>query len=143
MTDPVWPSRFIGIPYAPHGRSRLGADCWGLACVVFAEMHGIILPGYAGYASVDELSEIDALIGGAACSPLWQPVPAAHVRPFDIAVFRRGRLASHLGIVVRPGLMLHMVGEDRAKIEAYTAGRWCSRLAGHFRWAGPGPRGAA
>lgn len=127
-----WSNAYIGIPYAAFGRSFDGADCWGLACIVYAHELGLDLPDYLGcYASVDEQSEISALIEGAAASPLW-----AHrttmPHPFDIAVFRQGRFASHLGLVIQPGLMLHMVGEDRAKVERYSTGIWARRLIGHF-----------
>lgn len=143
MTDSAcWPNRFVGLPFAPHGRSRHGADCWGLVCVVYAEARGIVLPSYAGYTSVDELSEIHALVAGATASPIWQPVAVQDAGSFDVVVFRRGTLASHLGLVIRPGLMLHMAAEDCAKVEGYASGRWRHRLVGHFRWVGPG-RGAA
>ncbi|RUS64865.1 phage tail protein [Pseudorhodobacter sp. E13] len=131
----AWANAFVGIPFAPFGRDRLGADCWGLACIVYAEARGITLPAYLGYGGVDEHAEIDALIAGAEGSPLWL-CRTGEARPFDIAVFRRGRLATHLGIVIRPGMMLHMVDEDRAKIETYGTGRWGNRLVGHFHWAG-------
>lgn len=133
-----WANAFVGIPYAPFGRDRLGADCWGLACIVYAEALDITLPDYLGYGGVEEHAEIDALIAGAEGSPLWQPRSGV-ARAFDIAVFRRGRLSTHLGIVIRPGVMLHMVDEDRAKAETYTTGRWGNRLVGHFHWIGVTP----
>jgi probable lipoprotein NlpC len=136
-----WVNAFVGIPYAPFGRARTGADCWGLACIVYREGLGIGLPDYLGYGGVEEHAEINALIAGAEGSPLWQPRSGV-ARAFDIAVFRRGRLATHLGLVIRPGLMLHMVDEDRAKVEGYTTGRWGNRLVGHFYWAGAVPEGA-
>lgn len=136
----AWANNYVGIPYAAFGRTRAGADCWGLACVIYAAELSIQLPDYLGYASVDERREIDALIAGAEASPLWA-ARAGAPQPFDIAVFRNGRFASHLGVVLRPGLMIHMAGEDRAKIEAYSTGRWGTRLLGHFRWVGHLPTG--
>jgi probable lipoprotein NlpC len=126
-----WSNRFVGIPYVEFGRSRAGCDCWGLACVIYREDLGIMLPDYLGYGSVDEHAEIAALINGAEASPIWQPVtdPA----PYDIVVFRRGRLAAHLAVIIRPGLMIHMAQEDSAKVENYCTGRWGNRLKGHFR----------
>jgi len=126
-----WSNRFIGIPYLEFGRARVGADCWGLACVIYREDLGINLPDYLGYGSVDEHAEIAALIDGAEASPLWQPV--ADPAPYDIAVFRRGRMATHLGIVIRPGLMIHMDHEDCAKVSNYRDGRWGNRFKGHYR----------
>ena len=128
-----WSNRFVGIPYVDFGRSRAGCDCWGLACIIYQEELGITLPNYLGdYASVDEHGEICALIAGAATSPLWVPVDGAALA-FDIAVFRRGRLSTHLGIVIRHGIMIHMVADDQAKVQGYMDGRYKHRFAGHFR----------
>jgi cell wall-associated NlpC family hydrolase len=27
---PAWAADYVGIPFREHGRSRDGADCWGL-----------------------------------------------------------------------------------------------------------------
>ncbi|UFS63848.1 C40 family peptidase [Paracoccus denitrificans] len=129
----TWSNRFVGIPYKELGRTRSGADCWGLACVVYREELGISLPEYLGsYASTEEHGEISALIDGGALSPLWVPVTGAAVA-FDIAVFRRGRMSTHVGIVIRHGLMIHMQDEDCAKLANYRSGAWGNRLRGHWR----------
>ena len=103
-----------------------------LNALIAAEELGITLPDYLGYGSVEEHHEIAALISDAEASPTWTPAEGA-ARPFDVAVFRRGELASHLGVVIAPGLMIHMVGEDCAKLERYDTGRWGHRLKGLFR----------
>lgn len=134
----MWSDRFVGIPYAELGRGRDGADCWGLACIIYHEELGITLPDYLGtYTSVEEHGEIAALIGAGAASPLWLPVEGPAVA-FDIAVFRRGRLSTHVGIVIRHGLMIHMQDEDCAKVQDYRTGAWGNRLKGHFRHASRG-----
>ena len=128
-----WSDRFVGTPYLDFGRDRSGCDCWGLACLIYRDVLGITLPDYLGdYASTDEQGEIAALIAGASVSPLWVPV-SGQAEPYDIAVFRRGRLSSHLGVVIRSGLMIHMEGEDCAKLADYRSGRWSHRFNGHFR----------
>lgn len=129
----TWSNRFVGVPYKELGRARAGADCWGLACIIYREELGISLPEYLGaYGSVDEHAEIAALIDGGARSPLWVPVSGTAVA-FDIAVFRRGRMSTHVGIVIRHGLMIHMQDEDCAKLAGYRSGAWGNRLQGHFR----------
>lgn len=131
-----WSNRYIGTPWRDLGRDASGCDCWGLACLVYRQELGIDLPDYLGaYLSADERAEVAALISAGAQSPLWHPVddcPAA----FDLVVFRRGRLTSHIGIVIRPGLMLHMAGEDAAKVEDYRSGHWAPRLTGIWRYFG-------
>lgn len=130
MTD--WVNRFVGIPYAEFGRSRLGCDCWGLACIVYREELGISLPEYLGEGAAGEHAEIAALVAGEAASPLWLPVDGPAIA-FDLAVFRRGRFQSHVGVVVRHGLMLHLAAGDCAKVEPYNRGRWRTRHAGTWR----------
>lgn len=128
-----WTDPFIALPYLDFGRSRAGVDCWGLVTVVFQDMAGISLPSYAGqYVSVEEHCEIDGLISAAKDSQVWKRVDGM-ARPLDIAVFRRGRLDAHVGVVVSDGLMLHMVGNDQSKIEHYNNGRWAPRLTGIYR----------
>lgn len=127
-----WTDRFIGLPYLPFGRDRAGCDCWGLAKVVYQDELAISLPDYLGYSSIEEHAELAAVIAGATTSALWLPVDGAP-EAFDIAVFRRGHLETHVGIVVRPGLMLHIARDDCAKLETYRTGPWSHRLTGHFR----------
>lgn len=128
-----WSAAYVGIPFEDHGRDRSGCDCYGLARLVYLGELGIDLPEYGLYASADEHAEIAALIDGAAAGPEWSPCDGG--RSFDLAVFRRGRLATHLGLVVLPGIMLHMADEDAAKVERI-AGPWSSRLVGYWRHAG-------
>lgn len=133
-----WSDRFVGIPYQDFGRGRGGCDCWGLACIIYREEMGVSLPDYLGdYAGVDELSEISALITRDRTSPLWLPVSGPALA-FDLALFRRGRFSSHVGIVIRHGLMIHMRGDDCAKVEGYADGPWSHRFEGHFRHASRG-----
>ncbi len=128
----TWSNSFIGIPHKDLGRSRDGADCWGLACIIYAEELGVSLPDYLGYGSAEEHGEIAALIEGAQVSPLWVPIEGPAIA-FDIAVFRRGRLSTHLGIVIRHGVMIHMAADDAAKAQDYRQPPWSSRFNGHFR----------
>ncbi|NSZ08278.1 C40 family peptidase [Agrobacterium tumefaciens] len=127
-----WSDRFVGLPYREFGRDRDGCDCWGLACTIYREELGINLPQYLGYASVEEHGEIAALVFDATSSPLWLPVTGTAVA-FDISVFRRGRLDTHVGIVVHHGLMIHMVEGDCSKVESYRSGAWGHRLTGTYR----------
>ncbi|APZ54111.1 C40 family peptidase [Salipiger abyssi] len=127
-----WPNRFVGIPYQEYGRTRLGCDCWGLACIIYQEELGVSLPEYLGQGAEGEHAEIAALIAGEAASPLWVPVDGPAVA-FDIAVFRRDRWNAHVGIVIRHGLMIHVSSGDCAKVESYDVGRWRPRLNGVYR----------
>lgn len=128
-----WTNTYIGLPYREFGRDRDGVDCWGLPYLVYPAELGISLPSYVGtYTSVEEHAELAHLIGGAAAGEVWHRVEG-QPRAFDIAVFRRGRLDTHIGIVVSPGLMLHVAADDQSKLEHYKTGRWEHRLTGIYR----------
>lgn len=137
-----WSDRYIGLPHAEFGRTLEGCDCWGLVGIVYREELDISLPDYLGdYGSTTEQAEIAALITEGAAKSAWVPVSGPALA-FDVAVFRRGRFTSHVGIVVRHGLMLHMADRNTSHIETYQSGPWNSRLSGVYRHSEVIARGA-
>lgn len=130
-----WPD-LVGLPHVELGRDRSGVDCWGLIRLGFDELAGIELPSYAGfYVSTSERAEIAALIEDAEASPDWSMVEPDALQPLDVAVFRRGRLESHLGLVVDPArtLMLHAASGHGSRAESFATGYWMPRLTGFWR----------
>lgn len=130
-----WSNGFIGLPHAELGRSRLGVDCWGLAQLAFAEVAGIELPSYAdAYACWQEKAEINSLIIAAKGSPFWRSIDAEEVaQGLDLVVLRRGTFDAHVGVVVRPGLMLHVLEQRPTCLERFDSGMWASRVTGVWR----------
>jgi len=127
-----WANGYVGLPYQDLGRSRDGADCWGLVCLVYQAELGVTLPSYAeGYVSSAERTSVDALIDAGHREPIWRHVDA--VAPFDVITLRLGRFKCHTGIVVRPGVMLHMAHGACAKLERYDGPRWRDRIDDVFR----------
>ena len=133
-----WAGAYVGLPWADLGRDRAGCDCYGLARLVYVEQLGIALPSYTGaYPCAGERAEVAALIGREAEAGPWRPVADA-LAPFDLLVFRRGRLASHLGVALGDGRMLHMDGETQARVARLEDPRWCVRFVRAFRHADRG-----
>ncbi len=129
-----WSSRYVGIPYSEFGSDAAGCNCWGLAVLVYAEELGILLPDYRGlYASLQEQREIAALVAGERGDPVWSK--ARDHRAFDLALFRQGRLETHVGILISDRAMLHITADEQAKIERIDTGIWRPRLAGIYRHA--------
>ncbi len=127
--DKHWSEDFLGLPFKDLGRTRDGVDCWGLVRLVLGEF-GVHVPSYAeGYATASERAEISGLINGA--KTFWHPVEDVH--ELDVATFRRGRFDCHVGIVVKPGLMLHIDEAIPACIESYDSGYWKPRQTGFWR----------
>ncbi|WP_126977481.1 C40 family peptidase [Frigidibacter oleivorans] len=129
--SPVWSDAWLGLPYADLGRSRAGADCWGLARLVYADECGIPLPSYdEAYADPAEAREIERALSDREPWSDWRQVEQP--QPFDLALFTRGGWRSHVGIIVTGRLMLHMprTGSCIAHLDR---SRWGQRLAGIYR----------
>ncbi|MGU3496342.1 NlpC/P60 family protein [Xanthobacteraceae bacterium A53D] len=121
----------MGLPFEDGGRDRRGVDCWGLVRLAFAG-RGVDLPSYTdGYQNVDERAEIDVLIGAESAKWPWSQVqdPAE----WDVAVFRHRGHACHVGIVIRPGWMLHVMRGIDSRTDDYRTGLWRPRLLGFYR----------
>lgn len=138
-----WTRDYLGLRYAARGRSREGIDCWGLVCLVYREQLGVELPSYDDEkVSAEEKHEAEALFRGEMGK--WSDVPAEEAREFDVLWMRdpHHRLATHVGIVVRPGLMLHassnqQSGSERGVVSTadYDCGLWHRLLIGVRRHA--------
>lgn len=127
-----WSRSYIGIPHSDRGATRDGVNCWTLVCLVYREQLGIVLPTYQDdFVSLEEHREVEALFQGERSRSSWTLVeqPTA----FDVAVFRRGRFLTHVGLVVRPGLMLHVTAGGTSALERYEAGQWLPRLQHLYR----------
>lgn len=125
---------YIRIPFKDHGRTREGADCWGLACIIFAEERGIELPALTDYENTKDKAKISEIIKGESIS--WEMIGPVREKAFDIAVFRMLGQPMHVGVVVKPGLMIHCErGSGVYLTEYYKENQWDRRLEGFFRYA--------
>lgn len=112
---PAWASEYVGIPFADYGRTREGADCWGLARLIWRERAGIVLPEFA----IDPND-------GAACQAAmhsnigcWVGVAPGDEAPLDGVMMtgcygsgRQTRRAEmHVGVVIVPGWLIHTDAE--------------------------------
>jgi cell wall-associated NlpC family hydrolase len=116
-----WWGRYIGTPYAD-------LHCWGLVRRVYADQLGIDLPAYADIPPGDHRAVIGAMRAGAEG---W--VAADGTRPFDVVLMRRHRLALHVGVITRPGWLLHTEAETDAVHEALSAPGIAGRITGFRR----------
>ena len=126
----MWSNAYIGLPFREKGRDRSGLDCYGLVYLAFATEQRIAIPRLdKDYACLAEREEIAALFDAGNSDP-WRPIAEGDERPFDVVLFRRGRITSHIGIVVEPGRMLHIQNGIDCGIERYDVGAWRTRLVG-------------
>lgn len=125
-------SAFVGLPWADKGRSEDGCDCWGLCCLVYRTALAIELPSYSEfYATPADRKAVSGLIAGH--QPEWSEVHGGLERVLDLVLMTEAGIPRHIGIVARPGLVLHMAPGRESVIEPYTTGKVKHRLAGFFR----------
>jgi len=121
---------YVGIPWLDRGRTREGCDCWGLLRLVYTEVLGLEVPDYSeGYASAGERATVSSLV--AAGTRAWTRLAPGSERAGDAVLLRQAPW--HVGVVVRPGLMLHMPEDSLSCCEPYDSGRWGRRVEGIYR----------
>lgn len=103
---------FLEIPWLRHGRTRMGADCWGVIALWFSEHLGIDLPSYIADMAVigENPAERDALIRREALD--WPEVTRAESRLHDVVLMRSGRFVLHVGVMINSEFMLHSEGPE-------------------------------
>ena len=122
-------NQYINAPFEPHGRGP-AYDCWGLVYAIYKEQLGIDLPSYDDrYFSVKD-KRIADLIDAEATK--WVRVDKE--RPGDVVVLRIAKYLRHVGTVVKPGDMIHILKECWVVIESYRDLLWRNRVVGIFRY---------
>jgi cell wall-associated NlpC family hydrolase len=132
---PNWVAGYVGLPFAPGGRSRAGLDCWGLVALAYRERFARDLPDYDGPfwekgASADEIEA-----AAAAFSKAFVRVPEGEEREGDIVLARMAGAPIHVGLVIQRGFMLHIEQASDSCVERYDRTRWASRVEGIYRLA--------
>ena len=151
---PIWCSKWIGIPFADHGRGPDAFDCYGLVHAIYREQFGIALPDYAdAYIDAhDHASVADAVQAGLRDG--WTEIDRVHETPRcgDLLVIKIAARPWHCGLMVTPERFLHCPTQpDRRTgnemgtscIERLDALIWRRRIEGIYRHASLQQREAA
>lgn len=147
MTTPHdFVNAWVGTPYVVGGRDRTGADCWGLALAYYRACLGVELPDWRladGAAPGDDmdgfLARAAAAIANAERETDRDATAVRLEQPEDHAVIvcHRLRGASHVGVVVPGGRVLHTTERLGAVCEPLAAfARNFPRFT-CWRWIGP------
>lgn len=132
----MWSNQYIKIPFLDLGRSRHGADCWGLVRIVFEEQKDIILPSYDEYAHTLDKDSVSKTVNKVRSMGCWKEVYLGEEQEFDIPVFRISGFPMHVGIVIKRGQMLHCQRGCGTYISDYVNDQeWSRRLIGIYRYA--------
>lgn len=129
----MWSDKYISVPFADHGRSKNGCDCWGLVTVVYKEKFKIDLPFLLDYDNVKDVRHITTLCKNE-CEN-WEEISKNEEQPYDVLVFNILGAPCHVALVVEKGLMLHTEKGIGTHISDYKRDKqWCNRLAGIYRY---------
>lgn len=141
---PAWAADYIGIPFAERGRRRdEGLDCWGLVRLVYAERFGATLPSFeTTYGSVADAAGVAQVVeactrGNDSAPAAWTPVERSSARCGDLVQFHIGGGFVHVGIVLTPTRMLHVMRGTDSCIERFDGPVWERRLVSCLRYTGP------
>jgi len=132
---PEWIAGYVGIPYAKHGRTREGADCWGLIQMIQAEQMGSAWPQYEGVDWYD--GQKPETIGASAiryASYFRQLGRNEEEQLGDGILLRMRGHPFHVGMVLTPGWMIHSNEVSGSAIETYRDGLWNKRVTGIYRY---------
>jgi cell wall-associated NlpC family hydrolase len=133
ITAPAWAADYVGLPWAPGGRTRAGLDCWGLYATIRAERFSGPPPPYAGPAWAPG-ADADAIADAVeAYARSHRQIRMAEAAPGDAVLIRLGRWPIHVGTVVAPGLMLHIERKCESCVERLSHPLWTRRVVGFYR----------
>jgi hypothetical protein len=123
-------SQYMDIPWV-EGDPEKGIPrftCWTLFRQVCWDKLCIELPSY------DEINPTNLKLVSRTIDPdvhHWSPISPGKERIMDGIMMYRG---THVGLVVRRGVMLHLERNCLSTIEPYTAPRWETCIDGFYRY---------
>lgn len=125
------------VPFVDKGRDRDGIDCWGLVLLAYREIYGIELPPMDGaYKATSDRVRLEEVVRREQVRA-WRRVEDP--KPGDVVVFwvadcgHARRCASHVGLVLGGGRMLHAQEGTEACVEHYDRLVWQRHVEGFWR----------
>lgn len=125
-------NRFVGLPFRDHGRGPHEYDCWGLVMAVKKELSGVVLPSLdAEYDNALEKQSVAHLV--ALTVPEINAKRVENPETGDIVVVEFEGMPCHVGVYVKPGLMLHCEGNKGSVLERIRTVALRGRIEGFYR----------
>jgi cell wall-associated NlpC family hydrolase len=138
----VWTDKYIGIPFKEGGRDpNKGLDCFGLIKLVYKEEFEIDLPDYnIHYSKTNDkvshkkdMQELDKYIENAIS--VWEDIKNLNNEPedYDAVLIRLQGYVIHIGIFVRPNMILHCYDGIDVVLEKIEP-KWANHIEKIIRW---------
>lgn len=129
----MWWNRYLAVPFLEKGRSMEGCDCWGLVREIYRQERGIHLPDYLEcYESTNDRDKLGAVIAAERAAK-WETHDGAPL-PFDVLILRMRGVPMHVGVVTKPGHMLHCSRGVGTAHEPFNNLKWKNLVMGFARW---------
>lgn len=127
-----WWSKYVGLPFEEKGRGPDTFDCWGALRWIMLHEKGIVLPDYLDtYQTTLDRSLADVIEREKAAH--WRPVDDPQA--FDAILLKQRGVPMHVGLVTKPGWMIHCEsGCDTVHVRYYTMNWPESKVMGFFRY---------
>jgi len=127
----MWWNDYFRVPFVEKGRSMEGADCWGLVYMVYRTHLGIMLPDYLDqYETTDDRDLLGEVISTESGQKWHEP---ASPKEFDVIILRLRGVPMHVGLVTKPGYMLHCARGVGVVHENYDSVKWRHNVMGFAR----------
>lgn len=121
--------KYVGLPFARHGRNEKGVDCWGLILLVARDMN-IELPDYT-YESADGQP---AILFAHEFARHISYTPEDDMLPGDLAIFDSiAEEAIHIGMMLDKLRFVHSTKKTGVIISRLTTQPFRRKLKGFYR----------
>lgn len=128
----MWWNKYLGNDFAERGRGPDTFDCWGKLMLIYEKERGILLPSYIEhYESTNDREKIGETIFRER-QERW--VQVEQPKEFDAILLKMRGVPMHVGIVTKPGYMIHCERGVGTVHEKYDAMRWANKITGFFRY---------
>ena len=133
MASTQWVNEYVGIPFIMKGRSRAGADCWGLVRIVLAEHYEVFVPSLSVFYDDLSTATIVPLVGVMQESRNFTKVDAP--QEGDIVLMTFFGQPCHVGICIDADHVLHSdpLGRSSSRVERLASPRISTRIEGYYR----------
>lgn len=123
--------RSLLVPFKIGGRDYDGWDCWGLVYCAFRDVYGQSISSLAAdYHGDVSYKELARLVDIERAEWLETPEPA----PGRVALFRMGRYATHVALVLERSQMIHCERRAGTIVERHDSFLWAGRNVGFFQY---------